>query len=60
MILDQKAEKYKKLLANMDVIITNSETVQKRLQDFTGYESEIIYPPTDTSRFFPSSRHREE
>lgn len=38
----------------MDVIITNSETVQKRLQDFTGYESEIIYPPTDTSRFTPA------
>jgi glycosyltransferase involved in cell wall biosynthesis len=54
MILDRKAEKYKKLLGNMDVIITNSETVQKRLQDFTGYESEIIYPPTDTSRFTPA------
>ena len=51
MILDRKAEKYKKLLANMDVIITNSETVQKRLYDFTGYESEIIYPPTDTDKF---------
>ncbi len=53
MILDRKAEKYRKLLSNMDVIITNSETVQRRLYEFTGYESEIIYPPTDTSRFTP-------
>lgn len=58
MMLDRKAEKYRKLLANMDVIITNSETVQKRLQDFTGYKSEIIYPPTDTSRFVPLSESR--
>lgn len=39
----------------MDVIITNSKTVEKRLAHFTGYESEVIYPPTDTSRFAPHS-----
>lgn len=60
MMLDRKAEKYKKLLANMDVIITNSKTVQKRLQDFTGYESEIIYPPIDTQRFVPMLCHSDE
>lgn len=37
----------------MDVIVTNSKNVQKRLQDFTGFRSEIIYPPTDITRFSP-------
>ncbi len=37
----------------MDMIITNSKNVQKRLKDFTGFDSKIIYPPTDTSRFTP-------
>ncbi len=46
---------YEKNLAQFDHIITNSKTVQKRLFDFTGYESEVIYPPTDMSRFAPSS-----
>lgn len=35
------------------MIITNSNTVQERLKNFTGYDSEIIYPPTDTTFFTP-------
>ncbi len=58
--LDRKADRYRKQLAQMDIIITNSKNVQKRLKDFTGYDSQIIYPPTDTSRFAPSDCHREE
>jgi glycosyltransferase involved in cell wall biosynthesis len=46
---------YKKRLTQFDQIFTNSENVQKRLKDFTGYGSKIIYPPTDTSRFTPMS-----
>ena len=52
-LLDRKARAYKAFLGDMDTIITNSKNVQKRLKDFTGYDSEIIYPPTDTSRFAP-------
>ena len=39
----------------MDTIITNSKNVEKRLEKFTGYASEIVYPPTDTSRFVPAN-----
>ena len=46
---------YKKNLTQFDSIYTNSKNVEKRLKEYTGYESEIIYPPTDTSRFRPSS-----
>ena len=49
--LDRKAEEYKSQLAQMDLIITNSKNVQKRLKEFTGYDSEIIYPPTDLEKF---------
>lgn len=50
-LLDKKAKNYQKLLGKMDVIVTNSQNVQKRLFDFTGFHSEIIYPPTDTHFF---------
>jgi glycosyltransferase involved in cell wall biosynthesis len=52
--LDRKAYRYQKHLAQMDRIITNSKNVQNRLKEFTGYDSEIIYPPTDMNRFTPS------
>jgi glycosyltransferase involved in cell wall biosynthesis len=44
----------------MDVIITNSKNVQDRLRDFTGYESKVIYPPTDVRRFSPRGDRSEE
>ena len=37
----------------MDQVFTNSQNVHDRLFAYCGYESEIIYPPTDTSRFAP-------
>ena len=46
---------YTKNLKKFNQIFTNSKNIQKRLKDFTGHESEIIYPPTDTSRFAPHS-----
>ncbi len=46
---------YEKNLRRFDHIFTNSKNVQKRLKDFTGYDSEIIYPPTDTGKFIPTS-----
>ena len=44
---------YESHLSEFDHIISNSQNVQKRLLDFTGVASEIIYPPTDTTFFAP-------
>lgn len=44
---------YERHLAGFDRVISNSENVQKRLLEFTGVQSEIIYPPTDTTFFAP-------
>lgn len=49
--------RYEKNLAKFDQIFTNSETVQKRLRDYTLMDSEIIYPPTDTNFFSPAPHH---
>ena len=48
------ARKYEQNLKKFDTIFTNSRNVEKRLRDFTGMNSEIIYPPIDTSFFVPS------
>jgi glycosyltransferase involved in cell wall biosynthesis len=53
LILNRKSRKYIDLLARMDTIITNSQNVHDRLLAYCGYESEIIYPPTDTDFFTP-------
>ncbi len=45
---------YKKNLDTFDTIFTNSQNVHDRLLHYTGKESEIIYPPTDTDFFTPS------
>lgn len=44
---------YKRNLEKFDAIYTNSENVKKRLRDYTGFDSEIVYPPTDTDFFSP-------
>ena len=48
------ARKYEQNLRKFDTIFTNSRNVEKRLRDFTRMNSEIIYPPIDTSFFVPS------
>ena len=50
-ILDHEAENYRKQLSEMDLIFTNSQNVHDRLMRFCGFESEILYPPTDVDRF---------
>ena len=35
----------------MDLIISNSENIQKRLKTYTGLDSIVIYPTVDTNRF---------
>jgi glycosyltransferase involved in cell wall biosynthesis len=42
---------YKRDCSRMDIIISNSENIQKRLKDHTGFDSTIIYPAVDTNRF---------
>ena len=42
---------YRKELEQMDLILTNSYNIQKRLRDWIGLESEVVYPPVKTSRF---------
>lgn len=49
------AKLYERNLSRFDQIFTNSLNVEKRLQDFTGYSSEIVYPPTDTTFFTPGN-----
>ncbi len=50
-ILDHEAENYRKQLREMDLIFTNSQNVHDRLVRFCGFESEILYPPTDVGQF---------
>lgn len=60
MILDREARSYTRQLANMDHIFTNSQNVHDRLLAYCGYESEIVYPPTDVRRFSPQEDRSEE
>jgi len=47
--LDQRS------VTNLDMIITNSENVQRRVRRTYGREADVIYPPVCTSRFYSSS-----
>ncbi len=42
---------YKQDMLKMDLIISNSENTQKRLKDFVGIDSEVIFPAVETDRF---------
>ena len=42
---------YEKLLTYMDGIISNSLNIQKKLKQFTDYDSTVVYPPCNTNRF---------
>jgi glycosyltransferase involved in cell wall biosynthesis len=48
---DAFQRRYEGALARMDRVITNSESVRKRLRLHLGLESEVIHPPVDTERF---------
>ena len=52
---DKQAKQYISQLSDLDLIFTNSQNTHDRLLDFCHQESVILYPPTDTSRFAPSS-----
>jgi glycosyltransferase involved in cell wall biosynthesis len=36
---------------NLDQVVAISETVRRRIEDFHGRSSQVIYPPVDTKRF---------
>lgn len=42
---------YEKLLAYMDMIVSNSTNVQQRLKNYTGFNSTVVYPPCNIKRF---------
>ena len=43
----------------VDAYVANSRNVQKRLWKYYRRESSVIYPPVDTSRFYPSAERGE-
>lgn len=46
-------KRYINNLSKVDKIVVNSKHVQERLKSFTGFDSEVVYPPVDTSKFIP-------
>lgn len=42
---------YERDLSKIDMILTNSHNTQKRIKEYIGYESTVLYPPVDTSKF---------
>ena len=42
---------YEDAVAKMDVIVTNSENVRKRIKRFLGHDSIVVYPPCDVDRY---------
>ncbi len=43
--------RYEDALAKMDVIITNSENVRKRIQKFLGMDAVVVFPPCNVDRY---------
>lgn len=44
---------YERDLKKIDLILTNSKNTQTRIKKYLGYDSKVLYPPVDTSRFVP-------
>lgn len=42
---------YEKDISKMDLILTNSKNTQARIKKFLWYESIVLYPPVDMTRF---------
>lgn len=42
---------YERSLQNIEVIIANSENVQRRIKQYLGKESAVIYPPCNTKNY---------
>jgi len=44
-------KKYEAALARMDIVIANSNNVQRRLQEFLGVNAVVVNPPCDVDRY---------
>ncbi len=42
---------YEQAVRQMDVVLTNSEYVKKRIKNCLDLDAEVVYPPCDTSKF---------
>lgn len=42
---------YQRDIAQMDIILTNSLNTKNRIQKYLWYDSYVLYPPVDTTRF---------
>jgi len=42
---------YEAAVANMDVVLTNSNYVKQRIKGSLGIDAEVVYPPCDTQHF---------
>ncbi len=45
------ANRYRRAVARMHVILTNSENTRARIHRYLGRDSIVVYPPIDTKRF---------
>jgi glycosyltransferase involved in cell wall biosynthesis len=43
--------RYEAAVRRMDVVLTNSHNVRRRIQTFLGVDATVVYPPCDTERF---------
>ncbi len=43
--------RYEEALNRMDLLLTNSKNVQKRIKDHLGLDAAVVYPPCDTKYF---------
>lgn len=49
--IDYLQPRFEQAVAQMDILIANSKTVQRRIEHYLGKPSTIVYPPCDTTRF---------
>ncbi|ABA57263.1 Glycosyl transferase, group 1 [Nitrosococcus oceani ATCC 19707] len=50
-LIDYLQPRYEAAVAEMDIIIANSENVKNRIHHYLGKPSTVIYPPCDVERF---------
>lgn len=59
-LLDRLQAWDRRTASNVDYFIANSRTVQQRIRDCYGRDSQVIYPPVDTSFYRPAQVPRRE
>lgn len=48
--------RYKQAVQQMDMIIANSQNIQRRIKQYLNIESTVIYPPCEIERFYWNSQ----